>query len=70
MIHAGDDDFWFAGQGITVTFRSADSVRKACGNQVADSMVTRLIRVGTSDCCRGRSRSGRCDGIDIVDRAS
>jgi hypothetical protein len=36
MIWAGGEDFWFAGQGITVTFKGADSALPLVGIDVAE----------------------------------
>jgi beta-galactosidase GanA len=39
LIHAGGEDFWFAGQGITVTFRGADGGPPLVGIDVAEEGV-------------------------------
>jgi len=36
MIYAGDEDFWFAGQGITITFKGADDGPPLVGIDLAD----------------------------------
>jgi beta-galactosidase GanA len=36
LIHAGGEDFWFAGQGITVTFKGADSGPPLVGIDIAE----------------------------------
>jgi len=36
MIHAGGEDFWFAGQGITVTFKGADDGPPLVGIDIAE----------------------------------
>jgi hypothetical protein len=36
LVHAGGVDFWFAGQGITVTFNGADSLPPLIGIDVAE----------------------------------
>jgi beta-galactosidase GanA len=36
VIHAGNEDFWFAGQGITITFRGADGGAPLVGIDVAE----------------------------------
>ncbi len=38
-IHAGGEDFWFAGQGITVTFKGADGGLPLAGIDVAEEGV-------------------------------
>ena len=39
MIHAGGEDFWFAGQGITITFKGADDGPPRVGIDVAEEGV-------------------------------
>jgi beta-galactosidase GanA len=39
LIHAGGEDFWFAGQGITVTFKGADSGPPLVGVDIAEEGV-------------------------------
>ena len=39
LIHAGGEDFWFAGQGITVTFKGADSGPPLIGIDLAEEGV-------------------------------
>jgi beta-galactosidase GanA len=39
MIHAGGEDFWFAGQGMTITFKGADSGPPLVGIDVAEEGV-------------------------------
>ena len=39
LIHAGGEDFWFAGQGITVTFKGADSGPPLVGIDIAEEGV-------------------------------
>jgi beta-galactosidase GanA len=39
LIHAGGEDFWFAGQGITVTFEGADDGPPLVGIDVAEEGV-------------------------------
>ena len=39
LIQAGDEDFWFAGQGITVTFKGADSGPPLVGIDIAEEGV-------------------------------
>jgi beta-galactosidase GanA len=39
LIHAGGDDFWFAGQGITVTFKGADGPLPLVGIDIAEEGV-------------------------------
>ena len=39
VIHAGGEDFWFAGQGITVTFKGADGGPPLVGIDVAEEGV-------------------------------
>jgi len=36
MIYSGDEDFWFAGQGITITFKGADDGPPLVGIDLAD----------------------------------
>jgi len=36
MIYGGDEDFWFAGQGITITFKGADDGPPLVGIDLAD----------------------------------
>ena len=67
LIHAGGEDFWFAGQGITsrskarmadrrssasTSRRKACSTRKECGLRAAGSTAIRRTRAGTSGCRR------------------
>jgi len=39
LIQAGEEDFWFAGQGITVTFKGADSGPPLVGIDIAEEGV-------------------------------
>jgi len=39
MIHAGGEDFWFAGQGITITFKGAGDGQPLVGIDVAEEGV-------------------------------
>jgi hypothetical protein len=39
MIHAGGEDFWFAGQGLTVTFRGVGDGAPLAGIDVAGEGV-------------------------------
>ena len=39
MIHAGGEDFWFAGQGITITLKGADQGPPRVGIDVAEEGV-------------------------------
>lgn len=39
MIYAGNEDFWFAGQGITITFKGADDGPPLVGIDFADEGV-------------------------------
>ena len=39
LIHAGGEDLWFAGQGITVTFKGADGGPQSVGIDVAEEGV-------------------------------
>ena len=39
MIYGGDEDFWFAGQGITITFKGADDGPPLVGIDLADEGV-------------------------------
>jgi beta-galactosidase GanA len=39
LIHAGGEDYWFAGQGITVTFKGADNGLPLVGIDVAEEGV-------------------------------
>ena len=39
MIHTGDEDFWFAGQGITITFKGADDRPPLVGIDFAEEGV-------------------------------
>jgi beta-galactosidase GanA len=39
LIHAGGEDFWFAGQGITVTFKGTDSGPPLVGIDIAEEGV-------------------------------
>ncbi len=39
LIHAGGEDFWFAGQGITVTFKGADEGPPLVGIDSAEEGV-------------------------------
>ena len=39
VIHAGGEDFWFAGQGITITFKGADDGPPLVGIDVAEEGV-------------------------------
>ena len=39
LIHAGGEDFWFAGQGITVTFKGAERWPAARRHRLAEEGV-------------------------------
>ena len=81
LIHAGGEDFWFAGQGITVTFKGAGDGpplvgidiaeegvfdRRANGYRAAGSTAIRPTRAGTSACRRASRRSRKCGCIVIA----
>ena len=83
LIHAGGEDFWFAGQGITITFKGADAGPPLVGIDFAEegvfdaqgkwmpaagSTATRPTRAGTSACRRGSRRSRKCVSTVIARR--
>ena len=39
IVHAGGEDFWFAGQGITVTFEGADGGPPLVGIDIAEEGI-------------------------------
>ena len=38
VVHAGDEDFWFAGQGITVTMRGPGAGPPLVGTDIAEEL--------------------------------